>query len=242
MMDDPWKWLSAGWRDLWRAPQYGLTYGLAFTLTGLAITAGLYVADMSSFIPAAAACFMLIGPLTATGLYEISRRIETGEKLNWADIVRAPVRSKIQLGLISFLLMFIILVWIRTAMLIYALFTYGVYMPLDAFAAFVIGSWQGILLLLTGSLIGGVLALITFAVAALSVPILMRHDTDAFTALAASVGTVIQAPGPMLLWAWLIAVMCFFGLATLFAGLIVVFPLLGHATWHAYRDLVDAAE
>jgi uncharacterized membrane protein len=87
-------------------------------------------------------------------------------------------------------------------------------------------------------MVGGVLALIAYSVAALSIPILMRHETDAITALTASVGTVVRAPGPMLLWAWLIAVMCFFGLATLFAGLIVVFPLLGHATWHAYRDLV----
>ncbi|HAH11050.1 MAG TPA: hypothetical protein DCL48_13215 [Alphaproteobacteria bacterium] len=66
----------------------------------------------------------------------------------------------------------------------------------------------------------------------------MRHPTDAITALVASVGTLFRAPGPMLLWAWLIAVMSFFGLATFFLGLIVVFPLLGHATWHAYRGLV----
>lgn len=241
-MDDPWKWLSSGWRDLWRAPQYGLVYGAAFTVTGLAITAGLYLIGFSAFIPAAAACFMLAGPLIATGLYEISRRLETGEALNWNDVVRAPVRSKIQLGLISFLLMFIILVWIRAATLIYALFTYGVYMPIDQFAAFAIGSWQGLTLVIVGSMVGGVLALIAFAVAALSIPILMRHDTDAMSALASSVGTVVRAPGPMLLWAWLIAVMCFFGLATLFVGLIVVFPLLGHATWHAYRDLVRFQE
>lgn len=241
-MDDPWTWLSKGWQDLRRAPVYSLGYGAAFTITGLAITAGLYLAGLSSFIPAAAACFMLAGPLIATGLYEISRRLESGEALTWGDVIRAPVRSKIQLGLISFLLMFIILVWIRAATLIYALFTYGVYMPIDQFAAFAVGSWQGLALVMTGSLVGGILALIAYAVAALSIPILMRHDTDAISALTASVGTVVRAPGPMLLWAWLIVVMCSFGLATLFTGLIVVFPLLGHATWHAYRDLVQFRE
>jgi uncharacterized membrane protein len=237
-MDDPWKWLSAGWQDLWKAPAYSLSYGLAFTVIGLAITAGLYMSGLSSFVPAAAACFMLSGPLVATGLYEISRRHETGEALNWADIVRAPVRSKVQLGFLSFVLMFIVLVWIRAATLIYALFTYGVYLPIDQFAAFAVGTGQGLALITFGSLVGGVLAMITFSVAVLSIPILMRHDADAVTALVASVGTVVRWPGPMLLWAWLIAVMCLFGLATLFVGLVVVFPLLGHATWHAYRDLV----
>jgi uncharacterized membrane protein len=237
-MDDPWKWLSAGWADLWKAPLYSLGYGFAFTLTGLAITAGLYAVDLSAFVPAAAACFMLAGPLVATGLYELSRRHETGEPLNPGDIIRAPVKSKVQLGFISFILMFIVLIWIRAATLIYAMFTYGVYLPIDQFAAFAIGNVQGMALVAVGSIVGGVLALITYSVAVLSIPILMRHDTDAITALVASVGTVVRYPGPMLLWAWLIGVMCFFGLATLFIGLIVVFPLLGHATWHAYRDLV----
>lgn len=240
VMDDPWKWLAAGWRDLWAAPVYSLAYGFAFTLTGLAITGGLYLAGLSSFVPAAAACFMLVGPLVATGLYEISRRLEAGEALNWADIVRAPVKSKVQLGFLSFVLMFIVLVWIRAATLIYALFTYGVYLPMEQFAAFAIGTAQGLALVAVGSLVGGLLALITYAVAVLSIPILMRHETDAVSALVASVGTVVRWPGPMLLWAWLIGVMCFFGLATFFLGLIVVFPLLGHATWHAYRDLVRA--
>jgi uncharacterized membrane protein len=238
VMDDPWRWLSAGWQDLWKAPVYSLGYGLAFTVTGLAITAGLYAAGLSSFVPAAAACFMLAGPVIATGLYEISRRHETGEPLNVGDIVRAPVKSKIQLGFISFVLMFIVLVWIRAATLVYAMFTYGVYLPIDQFAAFVVGTAQGMALVAVGSIIGAVLALITYSVAVLSIPILMRHDTNAVSALVASVGTVVRYPGPMLLWAWLIAVMCFFGLATMFLGLIVVFPLLGHATWHAYRDLV----
>jgi uncharacterized membrane protein len=237
-MDDPWMWLAAGWKDVWRAPGYSLAYGLAFTLSGFALTIGLYLIGLSAFVPAAAACFMLAGPLIATGLYEISRRLETGEPLTWNDIVRAPVRSKVQMGLIGFLLMFLVLVWIRAATLLYALFTYGVYMPLDRFAAFAIGEWQGLALIFTGSLVGAGLALIVFSVAALSVPILMQKETDAITALVASVGTVIRAPGPMLLWAWLIAVMCFFGLATAFLGLIVVFPLLGHATWHAYRSMV----
>lgn len=242
VMDDPWKWLSAGWQDLWKAPLYSLGYGFAFTVTGLAITAGLYAMGLSAFVPAAAACFMLAGPLIATGLYEISRRHETGEPLILDDIVRAPVRSKIQLGFLSFLLMFIVLVWIRAATLIYAMFTYGVYLPIDQFAAFAIGNLQGMALVAVGSLVGGVLALITYSVAVLSIPILMRHDVDAITALVASVGTVVRWPGPMLLWAWLIGIMCFFGLATLFFGLIVVFPLLGHATWHAYRDLVRYRE
>lgn len=241
-MDDPWAWLAAGWRDLWQVPSISLAYGAVFTATGLALTAGLWFLDLMAFMPALAACFMLGGPLMATGLYEVSRRLEAGEEVTWAIVSKVHIASPIQLGLVSFLLMFIILVWMRAATLIYALFTYGVYMPLDRFAAFAIGTWQGMALVATGTAVGAVLAVVTFSVAALSIPILMRHQTDAFTALAASIGAVVRKPGPMLLWAWLIGVLCFFGLATLFIGLIVVFPLLGHATWHAYRSLVRGPE
>ncbi|HAJ45227.1 MAG TPA: hypothetical protein DCL54_01430 [Alphaproteobacteria bacterium] len=237
-MDDPWAWLAAGWKDLWRAPLYSLAYGLVFAGTGAILTGGLWLFDLLAWVPALAACFVLVGPIMAFGLYEISRRHEAGEPLDWRGIVLVRAPSYIQLGLICFLLLFIALVWMRAATLIYALFTYGVYMPLDKFAAFAIGTAQGLGLLAVGSVIGAALGLLTFAVSALSIPILMRHPTDAITALVASVGTLFRAPGPMLLWAWLIAVMSFFGLATFFLGLIVVFPLLGHATWHAYRGLV----
>jgi uncharacterized membrane protein len=238
-MDDPWLWLSAGWRDLWRSPVYSLAYGAVFTVISLLITGGLWAVGLTSLIPAAAACFVIAGPIMAVGLYEISRRQESGEPVNLRAIVNAKIASPVQLGLICFLLLFIALVWMRAATLIYALFTYGVYLPLDQFAAFALGNWQGMMLVGFGTAVGAILALCAFSVSVLSIPILMRHDIDAASAVIASVKAVIRWPGPMLLWAWLIGVMVFFGVATYFLGLIFVFPLLGHATWHAYRALVS---
>ena len=82
------------------------------------------------------------------------------------------------------------------------------------------------------------MAAIAYAISVVSVPLLLRHDVDVLTAIWISLQTVVHHPGPMLLWAWLIAVLTAIGLATMFLGLIVIFPLIGHATWHAYRTIV----
>jgi len=236
--DDPWRWLALGWRDIWRAPAYSLGYGVAFVVLGLAGTVGLWAAGLESLIPVVAGGFALVGPVLAIGLYELSRRHEQRLPLSLSDIVQPRVAGPLQLAFMAFLLMFIYLVWLRAATLLYALFTYGSFMPPSNFIAFVLTTPQGIAMMVIGTLIGALLALITFAVSVLAIPILMRKDVDAMTAMSASVEAVMAAPGPMLLWAWLIAVLTLFGVLTMFVGLIVVFPLIGHATWHAYRALV----
>jgi uncharacterized membrane protein len=93
-------------------------------------------------------------------------------------------------------------------------------------------------MLVVGTAIGAAVALVAFSISVIAVPILMRHDVDVLTAIGMSVSLVLRNPGPMLLWAWLIAILCAMGLATLFVGLVIVFPLVGHATWHAYRSVV----
>ena len=146
--------------------------------------------------------------------------------------------SVVQMGLLAFFLMFAFLVWLRMALLIYALFTYGSSMPWNEFVSFGLTTTAGLSMLAIGTLTGAFLALVVFAISAISVPILMDRDVDAITAIMASVRAVVNYPGPMLLWAWIVALFTAFGIATMFVGLIVVFPLLGHATWHAYRAIV----
>jgi len=237
-MDGPWRWLALGWNDMWRAPVYSLTYGLVFVAAGLCGTVGLWWLGLESIVPAIAAGFGLLGPILAVGLYEVSRRHESGEPLDVGGIVFVRTASVVQLGLLAFALMFIFLVWMRVATLLYALFTHGSYMPLDRFATFALSTPEGLTLLAVGSVVGAVLALVVFAISAISVPLLVHRDVDAMTAISASVQAVIKFPGPMLLWAWLVALLTAFGIATLFVGLVFVFPLLGHATWHAYRAIV----
>jgi uncharacterized membrane protein len=238
-MDDPWKWLSLGWRDLWRAPVFSLGYGLVFVLIGLGGTIGLWSLGMEALVPVIAAGFALLGPILAVGLYEISRRHEGALPITLRDVVFVHVAAPVQLAFMAFLLMFLYLVWLRAATLLVALFVYGNFMPLSDFVAFVLTTPEGVAMMVIGTVIGALLALITFAIAALSIPILLRKDVDVMTAMSASVEVVMDAPGPMLLWGWLIAVLTAFGVATMFVGLIVVFPLIGHATWHAYRSIVD---
>lgn len=237
-MDDPWRWLGRGWADLWRQPLLSLGYGAAFVAIGLSITAGLSYAGLESMAPALAAGFTLIGPVLAVGLYEMSRRYEVGETVSLREVVAPRLPSPPQFAFLAYALMFLFLVWLRLATLNYALFAHGDYTPLGQFVSFALKTEQGLTMLVVGTLVGGALAAIAYAISVISVPLLMRHDIDVLTAIWISVQTVLNHPGPMLLWAWLIAVLTAIGLATMFVGLIVVFPLIGHATWHAYRTIV----
>ena len=236
-MDDPLTWLSAGWRDMQRAPALSLGYGLVFVLIAFVGTALLWKAGLESLIPVLAGGFGLIGPMLAVGLYEISRRLETGEPLNVRDVIFVKTAEPLQLAYMGFALLFMYFIWLRTAMLIYAGFAQFSYIPLDDFSLFVFSTPVGLSLLVVGTAVGACFALIVFAATALSVPLLMDRHVDVITAMAASTRTVANNLKPMLIWAWLIAFMIAFGCATLFVGLIVAFPLLGHATWHAYRSL-----
>jgi uncharacterized membrane protein len=237
-MDDPWNWLAAGWRDMWRKPALSLGYGAAFVVIGLLITVGFWLAGFESIVPALGAGFTLLGPVLALGLYEMSRRYESGEAVHLRDVVAVPLPAPTQIAFLAYTLMFLYLVWMRLATLTYALFTHGDYTPLPEFMRFALTTEAGLTMIVVGTAIGGVLAFIAFAISVISVPILLRHDVDVLTAMGFSIKTVMSYPGPMLLWAWLIAVLTAAGIATLFLGLIVVFPLIGHATWHAYRTIV----
>jgi uncharacterized membrane protein len=237
-MDDPWRWLSRGWQDLWRNPLLSLGYGAAFVGIGLLVTSGLWALGLESMAPALAAGFMLLGPVLAIGLYEMSRRYETGEPVSFREVAAPPLPSPPQFAFLAFVLMFLFITWLRIATLNYAFFTHGSYMPLADFVTLALTTEQGLTMVVVGTAIGGVFAALVYAISVIAVPLLLRHDIDVLTAIWISVQTVIHHPGPMLLWAWLIAVLTAIGLATMFVGLIVVFPLIGHATWHAYRSIV----
>jgi uncharacterized membrane protein len=236
-IEAPWRWLGEGWRDTWRRPILSLGYGAVLTLVGLAIAVVCWKLGLSALIPVLAGAFMLLGPMLAVGLYEMSRRYETGENFALRDILFVRTASRVQLFYLGFGLMFLLLAWMRIATLLFALLVSDGYPNLTDFMAFALMTPNGLTLAIIGSLIGGVIAFLVFAVSAISVPMLMDREIDFVTAIVASVDAVKRNLGPMLLWAWLIALLVGFGLTTLFVGLIVVFPLIGHATWHAYEEL-----
>ena len=241
-MEQPWQWLAAGWRDIWRRPGISLLYGLAVVVVSYVIVGCLFYFDAAFLFLPLGAAFMLVGPMLAVGLYELSRRLETGEPITLRSVVLVAVKSPVQLGYVGILLMLFLLAWVRIATLIFALFFGLGFPPLPDLFQTLFFTLDGLAFLAVGTLVGAALAFIAFAISAISIPMLLEREVDAVSAILASILAVKDNFAAMLLWAWLIALITAAGLATLFLGLIVTFPLIGHATWHAYRGLVAASE
>jgi len=239
--DRPWEWLAAGWRDTWNRPGISLAYGLLVAGIGLLLTFGLGLSGLEAMIPVLAGGFLLIGPLLAVGLYEKSRRLAAGEPLTLGNTIAAARSSALRLSVLIALLGFLYLVWMRVAFMLLALFlgTQGL-PPARDFMSTLLFTSHGVGLLVVGTAVGALLAGVAFSAAAISIPMLMDRRVDAFTAMAKSAEAVIINPKPMALWAALIAGFIALGISTIGAGLIVAFPLIGHATWHAYRDLTGS--
>jgi uncharacterized membrane protein len=238
-LDAPWTWLAAGWRDLWAAPRVGLFYGGVLAGLAVALTYGLMLAGYESLILALAGGFLLIAPIAAIGLYETSRRLEAGESVDVGVILARSLRSPGQLAFFGGILAFVYVLWLQIAFLLFMLFMGGKALPpADQFIPTLLFTAHGLGLLVTGTLVGAVLAFIIFVVSAIAPPLMMTRRIDAVSAIRASIAAVRLNPKPMLLWAALIAGFMALGIATLYVGLVVAFPLIGHATWHAFRDLI----
>lgn len=238
--DRPWEWLAAGWRDMWQAPLVSLVYGVIATALGLSLTLGLGVFGWEAVVPVLAGGFLIVAPLLAVGLYEKSKLLQADRKPTLRETFLAARRTAWRFGLLAALLLFLYMVWLRIAFMLLALFlgTRGL-PPAREFLPELLFTTHGLGLLVTGTAVGAVFAAVAFAATAIAIPLLMDREVDAFTAITKSFEAVFLNLRPMLLWAALIASFVAVGVATLGAGLIVAFPLLGHATWHAYQDLVE---
>ncbi len=235
---DPWLWLAGGWRDLRRAWAYSLPYGLLFVGLGYAVTIGLYQLDMSYMIGPMAAGFILIAPIMCAGFYEISRCLENGERVTWGHVCAAwckHARSVFGAGLA---LVFFMILWIRSAALIYVINFPYTGLSIQEMANHTFFTADGLTFLAVGSVIGAVLAMFAFLVSAVSLQTMIGQDTDFIPALLISIFSVTRNFGPMMLWAVIIVAVTGLGLATALIGLAVTLPLIGHASWHAYRAVV----
>lgn len=238
--DQPWEWLGAGWRDMWTYPGTSLSYGLFFAIAAVAMAIGMTATGAQSIILALFGGFLLVGPLVAVGLYEVSRRIKSGEPVSLRLALAKSFKPAGQLGFMGVVLFLIFIVWMQIAFLLFMLFTGGEALPPPSeFVRMLFFTPNGLGLLTVGTAAGALLALLTFAVSAVAVPLLMVRDVDVVTAITASLRAVRRNPRAMLLWAILIAGFVAVGGITMFVGLVFVFPLIGHATWHAFEDLVE---
>jgi len=237
--DAPWYWLAAGWRDMWTAPLISIGYGVLFALIALGLTVGLTEVGLQALMLPLAGGFLLVGPLAAIGLYEVSRRLERGETVGIQDVVTAIKDAPGQVRFFGAILGFAFFVWGNLAFTLLMLFlgTSGALL-LSKFVPTLLFTPQGLGLLVVGTAVGGILAVIVYAISAISVPLLMTREVDVVTAMWASLEAVLENPRPMALWGTLIAGFILLGISTAFIGFIVAFPLIGHGTWHAFRALV----
>ncbi len=233
---DAFGWLGAGWRDLWANPGPSLAYGLFVFLLSLAITLGLVLLQWDYILFPALAGFMVVGPFLALGLYDKSRRLARDEPVSLAGMITPQIASGGQILFTGALLCLLMMLWMRAAVLLYALF-FGVrpFPGLDHIAQMLFTTPVGGAMLIVGSLIGGLFAAFSFAISAFSIPMMLDRQIDALTAMGTSWMMVWHNLPVMLAWGAIVLALFLFSLATGLVGLVLVFPLLGHATWHAYE-------
>ena len=231
-------WLRAGWRDIVAQPGLSLAYGLAVFLVSIAVI-GLLVAYRGEYalFPALAG-FLIVAPLLAVGLYEKSRTHEEGKRSSLRKMILVRPRAGPQLYFTGVLLCLLMVLWIRAAVLIYALF-FGVrpFPGLEALVPFLFTDPIGWTILLVGTVVGGLFAAFAFAISVFALPMLLDKRVDALTAMGTSMALVWNNLGPMIVWGGIVLGLFLLSAVTGLLGLIVIFPWLGHATWHAYRTM-----
>lgn len=227
--------LADGWDDFRAEPAYGLVFGGFYALLGLGgITAFLLLGWTHLLFPAITG-FLLVGPVAALGLYDISRRRQLGRPVEGGRVFFAFRRhGGSQIGLLGFFLVFAAIVWIKVATLIYALYFGPAPMALANLWDAVTQSLFGLQFALTGIVAGGLIAGTIFALSVFAAPMLLDRDIDVVTAMIASLRAVMLNLPLMLAWGAMVAVVIGFSIAGGLFALIVTLPWLGHATWHLY--------
>ena len=234
----PLRWLVGAWRDMFQAPAALLCYGLFLGLVSFSICLTLIVSNAAFWALVLTCGFVFVDPMLAMGVYEAGRLIERGEKptLGAMLIPRSALRQDV--AYLGLTLLLIYLFWGRVAQVVYGLSTYRLHRTVHDFFSFAVNTDEGRAMLLSGSLVGGVIAFFTYSIVVVSAPMLLDRRANFFAAVFTSMRAVAKNFAVMMAWAALITAFVLASAATGFFAFTLVFPWLGLASWRAYRDLV----
>lgn len=235
--------LRAGWRDFMRAPGYGLFFSAFYVLGGLVLTAVAAASGQEWWLMPFIVGFPLVAPFAAVGLYEVSRRLEAGEPLIWREVMGTVFAQKDrQLPSMAMVVLLMFMFWVFVAHTTFALFMGVSALTNVTSSPEVLLQGRGLIMLLVGTLIGAGFAAVLFSFTVVGLPLLLDREVDFITAIITSIKAVMLNPVVLAVWGLVIAAILLAGMLPLFLGLFIALPVLGHASWHMYRQLMPDDE
>ena len=238
---------SEGLSDFFHAPMIGLFFGAIYALGGLAIVTVVFAMEMGYLAYPLAAGSVLIGPFVrdapVSAATMVSRELEAGRTPTFSTVLKTVFaqRSR-EMSWMAFVTIFAFTIWMYQVRLLLALFLgFANFASLNEFAHVLFTTTDGLAFLAVGHVVGAALALGLFSITVISFPLLMDREVDVVTAMITSVQTVMTSPGPMIAYGIAVVALLVLGALPFFLGLLIVLPVLGHATWHLYRRAVAPA-
>ncbi|WGZ95199.1 MAG: DUF2189 domain-containing protein [Candidatus Thiothrix putei] len=229
------RWLNAGIKDFKASPAASITYGMIYVVLGL-ILAWLSWAN-PIFVTSLATGFLILGPIVAVGFYCMSRTLEQGNKPHFSQGIDGLRFNGVSLASFAMVLGVLMGIWAVISSVTVAMFFNNVTIT-DNWLDTLIGHEQFVPFLFVWALSGAVVAVVAFSISVISVPLITDKRVDVITAMITSVKAVMANPGVMLSWAFILATLIFLGFIFFFVALAITLPIAGHASWHAYRDLI----
>lgn len=243
-VDDITASLKAGFSDFLARPVMSGFFGLFYAVFGILFVWCLVSLGKIWMIIPAIVGFPLVAPFAAAGLYEMSRRLQTGESFGWSEILSVMVQQrKREMGWMAFTTLFIFWVWVYQVRLWLAIILQDAsFSDFDGFMHTVFFTQEGWIFLIVGTCAGAFLSAVLFSVTVVAMPMLLERDVDFVTAMLTSIRVVRDNPVVMLTWAAIISATILLSLVPAFLGLIFTLPILGHTTWHLYQRAVQPME
>lgn len=230
-MRAPLRWLSLGWKDLRAAPRQSITYGAILIFISYFISLLAYEFGSYTVLLGVLSGFVFLGPILAIGLYSISCQLQAGQVPVLGYCLREGKRHLGNEMIFAAILIIVFLVWARAASMV------SVFFPSQTDASIS----EFVLYLGIGTAVGSIFSAIIFCISAFSLPMFMDRKVDVVTAVVTSINAVLRNKWVMLFWAAIIVMTVLLGFLTAFFGFAVLIPLVGHATWHAYQETIDAS-